>query len=946
MNNHTLVELLNNFIKDSENADNNIRLAVYYYNNGHTASAVSYYLRTAERTDSILVKYNCLLAAAKCFDSQGCRNLTVKGLLQSAISVMPQRPEGYFLLSKFYEKENNHQDSYLIASIGESVADQNLDPLEIDVDYPGFYGIIFEKAVSSWWCGLCDESRSLFFKLKDEYISDMNEDDKKYLQDKLSTLGAHGPSYQFKTYEKKDYSKLRYKFRGSRYLEKNHSQVFQDIFILSMLDGKKEGTFLEIGGGFAYHKNNTALLESDFGWKGVSIELNETCVNDYKKYRPNTNVLHTNALLINYSKLIKEYFGSAQVIDYLQLDIEPSANTYEALLSIPFEEYKFRIITYEHDHYVDITGSYRDKSREYLTKMGYELVVSNIAEDNTSPFEDWWVHPDLVDRKIIDKMQSVSDETQNAEEYMLCDTFDWGSVDPEYVYLFNRENFIDHYYEKHYSVKEDDVVLDIGANCGSFTCSIIDKNPKQVYAIEPSNKLIEQLTNNTKGKQVVIINKSIDSVEEVDEIIPNKNVYVYGHEGSSYSTTTFKNIIENNNITEIDFLKCDCGGGEYSIFTEENKDFILKNVKHLAAEFHVSHSLWDDSIEKFKIFRDIYLLPLKGTNNFHVYERFNDVDVSDKIFDDEYLQIFKDYWDSVNPYFSNFMVFANYENQEVVEDFWNVTPWPTMEFTTSIPKKGCVVDCVFCPQRILERSYVDEERFLTLDNFKRAVDKLPKEVRVTFAGFTEPWLNKDTSDMLLYAHNQGHKISVFTTGIGMKVEDVYKIKDVPYDLGPNGRFVLHLPDQERMAKHPITKNYIEVLEAFKEVHQEIQGFYTMAMGTVHDDVKHIFHEAIVPEFWSRASNLVEEAVLKPELLNLQNKYKSIYHGEEPRTCGCDEHLYHNIMLPNGDVSLCCMDYKLTYIIGNLLEQSYEEVAPKPQSCYDICRFCENGVKPQ
>jgi hypothetical protein len=34
MNNHTLVELLNNFIKDSENADNNIRLAVYYYNNG------------------------------------------------------------------------------------------------------------------------------------------------------------------------------------------------------------------------------------------------------------------------------------------------------------------------------------------------------------------------------------------------------------------------------------------------------------------------------------------------------------------------------------------------------------------------------------------------------------------------------------------------------------------------------------------------------------------------------------------------------------------------------------------------------------------------------------------------------------------------------------------------------------------------------------------------
>jgi FkbM family methyltransferase len=945
MTEYTITDLLNNFIEDSENIDNNLRLAIYYHCIGQTASAVSYYLRTAERSENDKVKYECLLGAAMCFEQQGTRNFTVKSLLQNALTVSANRPEAYYLLSKFYRKEANHYDAYLLASIGEKVAEKNPEPLDFYIGYPGFYSIILEKAESAYPCGLCDESRSLFFRLKDEYISDMTEEDKKYLQDKLSSLGAHGPSYQFRTYEKKDYSKLRYKFRRSRYIEKNHSQVFQDIFILSMLDGKKGGTFLEIGGGFAYHKNNTALLESDFDWKGVSIEFNEICANDYKTYRPNTNVLHANALLLDYSKLIKEYFGDEKVVDYLQLDIEPSANTYEALLSIPFDEYKFRVITYEHDHYVDVSGSYRDKSREYLTKMGYELVVSNIAEDNESPFEDWWVHPDLVDRKIIDKMKSVSDETQNAEDYMLCDTFDWGSMDPEYLYLFNRENFIDHYYEKHYSVKENDVVLDIGANCGSFTCSVIDKNPKQVYAIEPSNKLIEQLTNNTRGKQVVVINKSIDSVEETDKLIPDKNVYVYGHEGSSYSTTTFKNIIENNNITEINFLKCDCEGGEYSIFTEENREFILKNVKHLAAEFHVSHSLWDDSIEKFKIFRDNYLLPLKGTSNFHVYERFNDVDVSDKIFDDGYLQMFKDYWDNENPYFANFMVFANYENQDV-EKFWDMTPWPTMEFTTSVPKKGCVVDCVYCPQRILEKSYVDDERYLTLDNFKRAVDKLPQNVRVTFAGFTEPWLNKDCTDMVLYAQERGHPIAVFTTGIGMKVDDVYRIKNVPYDLGPNGKFVLHLPDNERRAKHPITKNYIEVLEAFKQVHHEIQGFYTMAMGTVHDEVKHLFPEAVVPAFWSRAGNLVGEAMLKPELLNLQSEYKSIYHGEEPRTCGCDEHLYHNIMLPNGDVSLCCMDYNLKFIIGNLFEQSYSDIAPKPQSCYDMCRFCENGVKPQ
>lgn len=943
MTNYTLNDLLNKYILDPEDPFNNFLLAVYYHNVGQTASAVSYYLRTAERSDDKKMQYQCLLGAAKCFNSQGTRNFTVKSLLQNALTTDPRRPEAYYFLSRFYATENNYYESYLISSIGEKVAEKNPEPLDIDLGYPGFYSIVMKKAEAAYPCGLCDESRKMFFRLKEEYVHEMNNSDKKFLQEKLSSLGAHGPTYQFRTYNRSDYPKLRYKFRKSRYIENNFSQVFQDIFVLSMLDGKKDGTYLEIGGGYAYHKNNTALLEGQFGWKGVSIEFNQACAEDYKRNRPNSNVLCTDALFVNYSKLLEETFKGEKVIDYLQLDIEPSENTYKALLSMPFDEYKFRVITYEHDHYVDVSGSYRDKSREYLTRMGYQLVVSNVAEDDESAFEDWWVHPDLVDKKIIEKMTSITDEPQNAAKYMLCDDFDWGGMDYEYLYLFNRENFIEHIYEKHYSIKEDDVILDIGANCGSFTCSALNKNVKHVYAVEPSNKIVKALINNTKEKPVTVINKLVDRVEQNNKLIPNKNVYVYEHEGNSVNTTTFKNIIEENNITKINLLKCDCEGGEYSIFTEENRDLILSIAKNIAIEFHISESLWDNSIEGFKIFRDNYLLQLKGSKKFHVYERLGDVEVSDRIFDDNYLHQFKEHWDRENPYFGNFMIYIDYEKDE--DKFWNMTTWPTMEFTTSIPKKGCVVDCVYCPQRILERSYVDEERYLSLDNFKTAVDKLPKNVRVTFAGFTEPWLNKDCSDMLLYAHEKGHSIAVFTTGIGMKVEDVYKIKNVPYDLGPNGRFVLHLPDNERKAKHPITKNYIEVLEAFKEVHHEIQGFYTMAMGTVHDEVKHIFPEAIVPAFWSRAGNLVGEAMLKPELLNIQNEYKTIYHGEEPRTCGCDEHLYHNIMLPNGDVSLCCMDYSLKFIIGNLLEQSYEEIAPKPQSCFDMCRFCENGVKP-
>ena len=41
-----------------------------------------------------------------------------------------------------------------------------------------------------------------------------------------------------------------------------------------------------------------------------------------------------------------------------------------------------------------------------------------------------------------------------------------------------------------------------------------------------------------------------------------------------------------------------------------------------------------------------------------------------------------------------------------------------------------------------------------MDNFKKSVDKLPTQVRVTFAGFTEPWLNPKATDMLLYADKE------------------------------------------------------------------------------------------------------------------------------------------------------------------------------------------------
>jgi len=277
---------------------------------------------------------------------------------------------------------------------------------------------------------------------------------------------------------------------------------------------------------------------------------------------------------------------------------------------------------------------------------------------------------------------------------------------------------------------------------------------------------------------------------------------------------------------------------------------------------------------------------------------------------------------------------------------WRSTPFPTLEITTNVAPKGCVVDCAYCPQRVLEKSYKGDT-VMTMERFKECIDKVPTEVRITFAGFTEPWLNKRCTDMAFYAFEKGHPVSAFTTAVGMKPIDVYRLKNIPFAGGPNGGFCLHLPDSDRIAKHPINANYIKVIEAFHEVHQQIKEFYVMCMGwEVHESVRHLFPNAVVPSFWNRAGNLRKESLLKPEL---EKVYERVRHAEvktEPMTCGCDEGLYHNVLLPNGRVSICCMDYSLDYIVGNLLEQSYDDVVPKDQACFEICKSCENGVKPK
>ena len=90
------------FINEPYNDINNFNLGFEYDKINHTAIALSYYLRCAEYTDNDDLSYECMIRMSKCLSKQGYRDFKELTCLEHAISINPQRPEAYYIMSLYY----------------------------------------------------------------------------------------------------------------------------------------------------------------------------------------------------------------------------------------------------------------------------------------------------------------------------------------------------------------------------------------------------------------------------------------------------------------------------------------------------------------------------------------------------------------------------------------------------------------------------------------------------------------------------------------------------------------------------------------------------------------------------------------------------------------------------------------------------------------------------
>ena len=128
---------------------------------------------------------------------------------------------------------------------------------------------------------------------------------------------------------------------------------------------------------------------------------------------------------------------------------------------------------------------------------------------------------------------------------------------------------------------------------------------------------------------------------------------------------------------------------------------------------------------------------------------------------------------------------------------------------------GCPLNCHYCPQELLLNRYFENDQhrchMMSFDTFKTILTRVKKGGSVCFSGMCEPFLNPQCVDMILYAYQQGFKILLFTTLVGLQKDGVEKLKGIEFD-----GITLHIPDKENNSKFIVNDEYLEILKLFQD----------------------------------------------------------------------------------------------------------------------------------
>jgi len=199
----------------------------------------------------------------------------------------------------------------------------------------------------------------------------------------------------------------------------SRAQLFQDLFVLYALQGKRGGYFVEFGATDGVQINNTVLLERNYGWAGVVAEparfWHERLHSNRKCFISTDCVWRTSGKILTFNETpdrelstinelsesddhrsnrvngeryqvhtvsLMDLLGQANaptIIDYMSIDTEGSE--FEILNAFDFQSYDVRVFTVEHNYTHN-----RAKLHDLFTRNGYIRKFETLSQ-----WDDWYV---------------------------------------------------------------------------------------------------------------------------------------------------------------------------------------------------------------------------------------------------------------------------------------------------------------------------------------------------------------------------------------------------------------------------------------------------------------------------------------------------------------------------------------------------------------------------
>lgn len=242
---------------------------------------------------------------------------------------------------------------------------------------------------------------------------------------------------------------------------------------------------------------------------------------------------------------------------------------------------------------------------------------------------------------------------------------------------------------------------------------------------------------------------------------------------------------------------------------------------------------------------------------------------------------------------------------------------PHIEITTQI---GCSVQCVYCPQNKLLKAYKGQQR-MSYKEFIQICNNVPRNVDIHFSGMCEPFLNSETLHMIEYASTK-HRVSIFTTLTGITQEIYNNIRKLNFEY-----FCIHVPDAGFNTKLRATKEYCQLLQYIVDNPPKAKKFWFSMHGDYH------------PLIWPIIEGFEVENSMIDRAGNLDKHTVKFKHDGDVK-CAISN-FDQNVVLPNGQVVLCCMDYSMENVLGNLMVDRFENL--NRSASYDLCKKCNRAV---